>query len=622
MSAPRHVWQLLGIPAGSDVAAVRAAYARQLKSFDPDEDPERFAELREARDRALADARARPDAAAPVATVAGGAIADDPPTPATREDARWSDESAAADALPSIDAGLHGRDCWRIAPPLVDSPTRDGMVTQVVAPHPADAPFRPPSPDRSDADAELRVVPIPATGGAFYRSPIAAASASAVVGDVMIGDGQALSARMAAHYDAILALLFPPGDAGQALLSDDEAVTLNAHVEALLADPRLQEIGFLAEAERWFAEVLADAVPRSDPAIPIVIDYFNWRAGRGRIDQHPAAAAVVQRADEIEFLAKVTAPGHPLNAAWRELSRPAAESSKLGRGWGLGKRVQELIVTVRRDYPRLEGYWDGYRVTIWENPEAGKFNWGWSVTGLYLAVVVFGVLLRTLIPNPNGAPGNVDPPPIVRNVDQAIDPVLASISNDSLTLERARKENPKLATLLESNFNIAREQGEDSDRFNRDMVELLARRIDQGIKTAPYALSADRVRLRVATARAMLPWGWAQCRDYIVTGQTLDRAMSDALVERNRSLRVRLLLEADGDPTRSDAPGTFNIPGEMIAKIAARAKLSDARTRKALHTYDNADEQDLKDQCLVGIALMEEALVRPRAEALTYLRYL
>ena len=60
MNALRQAWQVLGIAADSDVAAIRAAYARQLKSFDPDEDPERFAELRAARDAGI-DAQSAPD---------------------------------------------------------------------------------------------------------------------------------------------------------------------------------------------------------------------------------------------------------------------------------------------------------------------------------------------------------------------------------------------------------------------------------------------------------------------------------------------------------------------------------------------------------------------------------
>lgn len=87
-------------------------------------------------------------------------------------------------------------------------------------------------------------------------------------------------------------------------------------------------------------------------------------------------------------------------------------------------------------------------------------------------------------------------------------------------------------------------------------------------------------------------------------------------------MRVRILLETDGEPSRGQQSDRFSIPGEMVAKIAARAKLNDTRTRKALQTSDNADEPALKDQCLVGIALMEEALARPPAEAVGYLRNL
>ncbi|MEO7247939.1 MAG: hypothetical protein ABIW31_05750, partial [Novosphingobium sp.] len=56
--SPVQAWKALGIARTSDLGAIRRAYADLLKAADPDSDPAAFALLRDARDIALANARA------------------------------------------------------------------------------------------------------------------------------------------------------------------------------------------------------------------------------------------------------------------------------------------------------------------------------------------------------------------------------------------------------------------------------------------------------------------------------------------------------------------------------------------------------------------------------------
>ncbi len=89
------MWQELGIEPTTDAKAIRSAYARRLKTLDPEHDPAAFQRLRQAYEAALASAPARGEGHRP---------ADLKSTPVERSDAlERGPPSAAAppDALPS-----------------------------------------------------------------------------------------------------------------------------------------------------------------------------------------------------------------------------------------------------------------------------------------------------------------------------------------------------------------------------------------------------------------------------------------------------------------------------------------------------------------------------------------
>lgn len=65
-----NVWSILGIQASGDEREIKRAYARALKTARPDEDPQRFQDLRAAYETALRIAREAADAAEPAPAVA------------------------------------------------------------------------------------------------------------------------------------------------------------------------------------------------------------------------------------------------------------------------------------------------------------------------------------------------------------------------------------------------------------------------------------------------------------------------------------------------------------------------------------------------------------------------
>src|SRR5580704_9741033 len=102
-------WTLLGIAPTADVAAIRRAYAHKLKLTRPDEDPEGFQRLLQARDAALGDAAAIDDRRAAEAEP-DDEHDDAPPVPATDPDHATATPGTAAatehqpDATPTAEA--------------------------------------------------------------------------------------------------------------------------------------------------------------------------------------------------------------------------------------------------------------------------------------------------------------------------------------------------------------------------------------------------------------------------------------------------------------------------------------------------------------------------------------
>lgn len=100
--------------------------------------------------------------------------------------------------------------------------------------------------------------------------------------------------------------------------SDEE---LEALFNDVLSAPATGEIAVQAEVEAWSADLIAATIPRSDAILLQAVTRFGWSAESGRGHSYDIAACLA-RIDEWRLIEDLGRPRHPLNAAWRSLTRP------------------------------------------------------------------------------------------------------------------------------------------------------------------------------------------------------------------------------------------------------------------------------------------------------------
>lgn len=268
------------------------------------------------------------------------------------------------------------------------------------------------------------------------------------------------------HARALAALLGSDNALAENYPSAEERSAMLAHWAALAADPRMQDVSFFDNADRWFADLIVRATPFSDPLIIPATRFFGWMTGDGTLSQSWAVSRITRRFQSIRFMEEVQKPDHPLSAAWRELTTPAEEGSRLG--WINRGQVLRLISLIRRRYPDVEGALDHYRVGMWEGtverikqPLAKiAITWGTVIglTGLFTLAVILA---------PPQPPRGVASFPSLENAEADLDRALREVLGGRLTLRENRagqSEAPRRAHRL---LAVREAAGRDALRFHQ-----------------------------------------------------------------------------------------------------------------------------------------------------------
>lgn len=416
------------------------------------------------------------------------------------------------------------------------------------------------------------------------------------------------------HARALADLLL--GEHAEQWASPEETEAMLAHWQRITRDPRMQEMSFYADAENWFADLIARAVPFSDPLVTPVADHFDWMRAAGEISQSPAIAYVVRRRQSLDFFDAVRAPSHPLNAAWRELSRPATEHSR--RGWTSGKKVRELLATVRTHYPELEANFDSYRVARWE-PTTEKRGWSWSG-----ALIVWFLIAALHFANSQCQPRNRSdripsisvPSPddiVLSNARVDIDRVLQQFYDSDLDIAMIEEKNPDLHAALMARWGDAFKHKESWTKFTGSLRLLLNARVQAGLGTTSLPLLRDYYRLTADRALALRAGSTDSCADYLA-GKDYDASKLPAsLKDRNRALTAKILLttKASKTPATATSPDErkiFSVPGFIIDKAAKRAGMTRDQLSESMRYQGPAPQQ-----CDGRIAFLETVLAEPDA---------
>lgn len=573
---PTQAWKVLGIAKTPDVAAIRRAYAERLKAMDVDKDVDGYARLREARDVALRWAKMQATRPAdeefdPFASV----------TPI--EDA----EETAPEAEQSS---------WLYAAPAVKGEVDPSLTRKL-----------------GEAAPKLDVTP------GFVAAQAPAEQAIAVKRDpferpVLLGLEPTSDAVMPAwaHEQALYRLLLPDmvddEDTLPPLEAWEEAMALG-HLKAVLRNAETVSVTAFDEIDNWLASILARSWPRSAPLLEPAAKVFGWESERGQVSERPSIAFLNARLRGLRFREKVQDPKHPLHKAWNELTTPAQQGSR--KGWFVKRAdVEQLLEGVRKNFPEVEHYFDPWRVALWEKNTSANVGQGWFSSGrLILLAVIFGIQILRVVFSSNDS--STEPPPVPEiSISQSaqekeiVGRAVTAVFGPEITFDGLQSLQPDLAALFSANRTIARADGSSDAAYTSKVQDLVRERMYATALVEKGGLLADVQRIRADLLRAARKTGPDACMAFLRTRRMAAGVkVPPAVLERERTLAVKMLDARQLGPPQRVKPGTASVPGELIGKVITETGIPDKRVRQAM-----GGKGSDADQCAVTIGLIDVAL--------------
>ncbi|MEQ1509819.1 MAG: hypothetical protein ABL909_05380 [Sphingopyxis sp.] len=555
----RFPWSALGLTPSATAQDVRRAYAQRLRAIDPDSDPQAFAKLRQARDRALGTIRARN---------------------AAEEDNADSAKDDLIDAQASLSIKL---------PP----PSDDALI-----------------PSSHSADASV----IPPVYSPHAAPRIDSGDGERGSGNVT-ANGDSLRQDMAAHQETLMAILLD-GDP-EMRLTDDEQARVSGALNLVFANPMMHAIDTAADMENWLAHVFAQSTPRSHPFAQRLADQFNWRQEAGTINQAPAVRWLTERALAFDFRDRVTQPSNKGYGAWIELTTPADDYSKRGRA----KMVPELLSAIRRDHPVLEHELDWFRVSLWDrggssgSSGGSGFSWWQIAIGIFVALQILGALGRGVEPTTDQQQvaqvqrAEFDDP-VRRRV--AMDDALRAMGGEDLTITSVEIRRPAIIAAFNRRLDelkLILPNLEAAEPHLRAVVGNFAR---GGAAIADHRFLVEYRQSQSAILRRLSASNPQKCSFFIYDGSAnLSSLLPYDLISSWQRLTAQLIM-LDGGEERIPPPAReIVIPSATLEHAALLANMSVADLRSAF-----AGDGSPQNRCAATAAILNAATIEPQSPAL------
>lgn len=578
-------WRPLGIARTTDTGAIRRAYAQRLKALDIDREADAYAELRDARDAALAWARNQD-------------VAEDVPVP-----------EEPGEAPP---AGDH----WPYAAPLLGR-GEDPAAVRIAAPpelHPA---LRPLSPPRATSG---RLVDLPAPGLDGFAVPTAAG-----------GVADAPLVQPEGRYEVDLHdLLYANGEDDETPLTEAETAAALRWQRLILRDAALGTVSAHDAIETWLAERLAGAWPRSAPLLAEASDAFGWDREAGQLSERPAPAFLSARLKGMRFLERVQLRTHPLHTAWTELRRPG-RSNWFGRVGQSRADIHKLLSGIRKNFPELEHHLDPQRVASWESGARAEGAPGSPWPVWIILVLVAQVLLAIgRCSGPDPAISFEDKPPagyesrsdlaISGNLRPKLDEAAHEIFGADTNYLKVTRLETELALTIRANLAYSTGPSDSAAQGLQRAISVVRQRSYIAGQTGDAPVLREAMRLRLDLLRAARKKDSAACM-LLLRSNLLDAGVMvpEAVRQRERTFARDLLLADKLGPSAPLPPSkhSASIPGTVIGRIMRETDLGEAKVRELLQGKGSDGEL-----CAASTALLGAALDLPAAQRDAILRVL
>jgi hypothetical protein len=285
--------------------------------------------------------------------------------------------------------------------------------------------------------------------------------------------------------------------------------------------------------------------------------------------------------------------------------------------------VRTFLKAIREQSPPAEDMLSAHRVALWD----AKLNKQGPSVGI--RTVIFGLWILFLLGKCASA---IQDSTWNGQSDPGVVPVAASLSSDPQddlgpVLERElgddgyaqlRERNPALHGRLVMQWGQAKAGGILPDAFRTQVGAALDEAVAAGLRGGHSALQLDYWALhldRLRWIRDHAPGDGATLCGELLGGTTRAVYLPSNLIDRDREIRRRALLEPPEREVARSESGRFRIPAELSMAALRRSGLGTERFEAALQSGGTPAER-----CTARIALIEAALARPRAEREAFFR--